>query len=148
MADFKSPTIITKAPHTQIRIQASEYQNVTRLDIREYKQFGGSKEFKPTKNGLSIPQELFELFMTGCQKHGKELPRRVVDTPEGVRFVIGKTAEDAIFHKTRLYLTEEEGRSKTPPDGYALFKVKIDQGTVVKQKRLANRKNKKWKDVE
>lgn len=145
---FLTPTILSKNPHTQIRVQVSEYQGHTRLDIREYKQFDGNKEFKPTKSGLSIPQELFEVFVAACQKHGKELPRRVVDTPEGIRFVIGKTAEDAIFHKKRLYMTEEEGRSKTPPDGYALFRVKIEQGVVVKQKRLANRKGNKWKNVE
>lgn len=143
---FLTPTVLNKNPTTQLHISVAEFKGNTRLDVREYKKFGGNKDFLPTKSGVSIPQELFDAFMEACAKHGKELPARVIDVENGIYHVIGKTVEDAMFHKKRIFKSVEEAKECKPPNGYSLFKVKITKGVVIKQKCLFDRKLGKWKE--
>jgi hypothetical protein len=144
---FEKPTIIQKSPTVQIHVGVSEFNGETRLDIREFRIYGENTEFGPTKQGISLTGDIADAAIAAMQKHRKEMPRRVVDIDEGIRFVIGKTAEDAIFHKKHVYATEEEAREKTPPDNYKLFRVKIEEGTVVRKKTLAKRVDGEWTDI-
>ena len=144
---FQKPTIIEKSPTVQVRVGVSEFNGETRLDIREYRIYGENTDFGPTKQGISLTGEVADAVIAAMQKHRAELPRRVVDINEGTRFVIGKTAEDAIFHKKHVYATEEEAREKTPPDNYKLFRVKIEEGSVVRKKTLAKRVDGEWADI-
>jgi hypothetical protein len=141
---FSSPTIIHLSDDAQIRIQVNEYKGVTRLDIREYRVFDGNKEFKPTKKGVTFGQEVLALVKSGIEKHGKELPNRVVDIDEGTKYVIGKTAEDAVFHKKHVFGSKEDAKAKSPPDGYSIFKVLIKDGAVIKQQALLIREDGEW----
>jgi DNA replication and repair protein RecF len=43
--------------------------------------------------------------------------------------------------------TEEEAREKNPPEGYKLFRVKIEEGTVIRKKTLAKRVDGEWADI-
>lgn len=141
---FSSPTIIHLSDDAQIRIQVTEFKGVTRLDIREYRMFDGNKEFKPTKKGVTFGQEVLALVKSGIEKHGKELPNRVVDIDEGTKYVIGKTAEDAVFHKKHVFGSKEDAKAKTPPDDYKIFKVQIKDGAVVRQQLLYVRTDGEW----
>lgn len=144
---FQKPTIVEKSPTVQVRVGVSEFNGETRLDIREYRIYGENTDFGPTKQGISLTGDVADAVIAAMQKHRAELPRRVVDINEGTRYVIGKTAEDAIFHKKHVYATEDEAREKTPPDNYKLFRVKIEEGTVVRKKTLAKRVDGEWTDI-
>ena len=144
---FEKPTIIEKSPTVQVRVGVSEFNGETRLDIREFRIYGDNTDFGPTKQGISLTGDIADAVIAAMQKHRKEMPRRVVDIDEGIRFVIGKTAEDAIFHKKHVYATEEEAREKNPPEGYKLFRVKIEEGAVIRKKTLAKRVDGEWTDI-
>jgi hypothetical protein len=141
---FMPPTIIPKNPRSQIRIETTTYQNEPRLDIREYRIFDGNTTFKPTKHGVTISVHNYADLLAAVQRHGKELPVRVVDIDTGIRWVIVQRQEDAAFHKKHVYTSFELARDAAPPDGYAIFKIKIRDNSVVKTLRVANRKNGKW----
>lgn len=144
---FQKPTVIEKSPTVQIHVGVSEFNGETRLDIREFRIYGDNTDFGPTKQGISLTGDIADAVIAAAQKHRAEMPRRVVDINEGARYVIGKTAEDAIFHKKHVYATEAEAMEKSPPDDYKLFKVMIEQGTVTRKKTIAKRVDGEWKRV-
>lgn len=144
---FQKPTVIEKSPTVQVRVGVSDFNGETRLDIREFRVYGENTDFGPTKQGISLTGDIADAVIAAMEKHRKEMPRRVVDIDEGIRFVIGKTAEDAIFHKKHVYASEDEARGKNPPDDYKLFRVMIEKGAVVRKKTIAKRAEGEWVDV-
>lgn len=146
-AAFLPPTIIPKNPKSQLRIETTMFQNEPRLDIREYRVFDGSTTFKPTKHGVTVLVHNFADVLAAIKRHGAELPSRVVDINTGTKWVIVQRVEDAAFHKKHVYSSEALARAATPPEGYAIFKIKIVDGSVVKTLRVANRRKGAWSTV-
>lgn len=144
---FLPPTVVKKSPTVELHVGVSKFKDEVRLDVREFRQYGDSDEFRPTKSGVSITANILDDLIAALQKHKAEMPVRVTDIDEGVRFFIGKTSEDAIFHKKHVYKTEEEAREKSPPDEYKLFRLRLKDGAVIGKKTLAVRKDGKWKLV-
>lgn len=144
---YLPPTVVKKSPTVELHIGVSEFQGETRLDVREFRQYGDVEEFRPTKTGVSLSANMIDEVIAALQKHKAEMPIRVTDIEDGVRYFIGKTSEDALFHKKHVYKTKEGALEKTPPDGYKLFRLRIEKGAVVGKKTLAVRKKSKWVDI-
>jgi hypothetical protein len=139
--------VLKRAPNSQIRIAVTEFKGEQRLDVREYRIFDGKKEFGPTKHGVTVPLHILPAFSAGVVAAAAATPNRVVDLAEGTRWIICKSRPDAEFHKKNVYDSEEEARTKTPPDGYSIFKVLVKDGSVVRSKHVAKRTKNKWKTV-
>lgn len=144
---FASATVIKLSATEQLRIVCSKYKDKPRVDARIFYKFEGSDEFKPTKKGVSLDISTYPAFMEAMKKHGAELPWDVHEKPDGDYWIICKSAEDAMLHKKHVYASQEEAEAKTPPDGYSLFRAKLEKGAVVRVKRYANRKAGVWKPV-
>lgn len=141
---FLPPTTLLRNPRSQIRVEANTYQGETRLDIREYRVFEGETTFKPTKHGITVSSHIYEDFLQALQAHGAQLPHRVVDIATGFRWIVAVRSQDVAFHKKHVYVSEALARGTSPPDGYYIFQVEIREGSVVRQRRVAVRKDGAW----
>lgn len=146
MAKYLEPSVIERGVTSQLRIAVTEFKDVVRLDLREWRVFPPNKDFKPTKHGVTINPADLEAVMAALVLHGAQLPVQVINVANAVHYVIVRRDEDAAFHKKNVFKTEAEARDKSPPDGYAIFKLKVSGGAVVRQKRIANRAKGKWAD--
>jgi Transcriptional Coactivator p15 (PC4) len=146
MKKYPAPTILARTSSSQLRVGISIFKDVPRLDIREWRVFPPNKDFKPTKHGLVVPPGQVESLLAAIALHGAELPVKVTEVLDATHWVIVKRDEDAAFHKKNVFKTESEARDKNPPDGYAIFKLQVEKGTVTRQKRVANRVKQRWVD--
>ncbi len=137
------PTVLQKTDKMQIRIELSNFKDRRLVNIREYAMVNG--EYIPTKKGITCTPELIQPLAEAILALKPKTVKQVVhvDTPQ-TGYSVARTSEDASFLKKHFYGTLEEAKSKSPPDGYYIFKLLIKEGVVVKTAKLAKRKDSKW----
>jgi hypothetical protein len=140
-------TVIQKTAKTQIRIGLSDFKDRRVVNIREY--FLNGEDYIPTKKGLTVPPELLEEVIEGLSKLKGKTAKQVVQVKEAVSgFSVARTTDDVALLKKHFFDTVEEALTKTPPDGFKLFKIKIEEGVVTKHKLLYKRQKGSWAEYE
>jgi hypothetical protein len=143
------PTVTLKrAPNSQVRIGITEFKGEQRIDIREWRIFDGKKDYGPTKHGVTVPMHIAKDFGAAVTAAVAAAPNRVVDLENATRWVICKSKADAQFHKKNVYASEAEARTKSPPDGYSIYKILVADGVVTRTRQVAERAKQKWRTIE
>ena len=139
--------VIDISEDKQLRLSISDFRGKRSLDIREYYRFANEAEFKPTKRGTQVPSFAIDSLLDAVNELRGGLVDAVTKLSDDTRYIIAADQEAAKFHKKKVYATADEAKSKTPPDGYRLYRALIKNGTVVSVTRIASFKSGKWKDV-
>lgn len=140
-------TFIQKNPSTQTRIEVSEYQGRTFVNIRDWVKRKGDDEHRPTKNGMSVPLDLYSAFKDmiasfepneddAKKGDGKERILYAV-FQEGEKVLDSKSLVKSFTHCVEQKLAVSSLDKLKPARGFVVYAAKVEGNKVKKVKRYA-----------
>ena len=136
--------LIQQSDKLQIRIEVKEFKGQKYVDLRQWYQLEDGS-YAPTKKGVMLPPELVDDVLDGIKKQKPYLATKIHQVEEPSKlFAIAKSGVDVAFSRKHFYDDLASAMKKAPPDGYNLYRIKVEKGVVVSHKTLRVRKNSKW----